>query len=131
MNNPENISNFKYEFDSNSGILFKYYYGLITFEDIAISWEFAISNNIIPKNTKGFILDYRNASFNIDVSEYNKIPAFYKQYSSIFYGYKIAILTESPKDIVIPILVKEKDDGYESRPFTTLEAAIKWILAKK
>ncbi|MGQ8336789.1 hypothetical protein ACUNWD_09580 [Sunxiuqinia sp. A32] len=42
---------------------------------------------------------------------------------------KIAIVTESPKDIVIPTLVQNEDDGYLSRPFSSIEAAIKWVLS--
>lgn len=120
---------FKYEFNSDIGVLIKYYYGNITIEDIVSSWEYAMENNVIPKNIKGFLLDYRNAFFDIDIKEYNQIPAFYKAHPEYFHNYKIAILIEKPKDIVIPILVQEKDDGYQSRPFSTIDAAIKWILA--
>jgi len=120
---------FKYEFQKDTGILFKFYYGNITMNDLISSWEYAIKNNLIPENKKGFLLDYRNATFNFSLTEYNKIPEFYKQHTSIFRDYKIAILTENPKDIVIPILVKEEDYGYQSRPFSTFNAAIEWLLS--
>ena len=120
---------FKYQFDNSLGILFKYYYGLISIEDIESSWEFAFENNLIPKEIKGFILDYRNSNFNIEIEDYSKIADFYKKHIDKFGNFKIAIITEESKDIVIPMLVRFKDEGYSSKPFSTLESAIKWVLS--
>ena len=120
---------FKYQFDSSQGILFKYYYGLITIEDIVSSWEYAFENGLIPKEVKGFILDYRKSNFNINIPEHTAIADFYKKHIDIFGGFKIAIITEDPRDIIIPVLVETKDEGYSSRPFSTLDAAIKWVLS--
>lgn len=120
---------YKYQFDSSLGILYKYYYGLITIEDIEASWNYAFENNLIPKQVKGFILDYRNSNFNIDIKEHVAIVDFYKKHLDIFGGFKIAIITSESKDIVIPILVRAKDKGYVSKPFSTLNAAINWVLS--
>ena len=119
----------KYKFDESTGILYKYYFGTITLDDIFTSWNDAISNNIIPKDTKGFILDYTKANFDLEFNELDKIPEYYKQHLDIFRNKKIAILTQSVRDIVYPILVEKKDSGYSSRPFYTLEAAIEWVLS--
>ncbi len=121
-------SKFKYQFDSSTGILFKYYFGLITIEDIESSWEYAFANNLIPKETKGFILDYRDSNFNLQIDEYKAIAEFYKKHLDIFRNFKIAILTDDPIDIVIPMLVQTEEEGYYSRPFSTLESAINWVL---
>ena len=120
---------FEYKFNNSLGILFKTYYGLISIEDIESSWEYAFENDLIPKEKKGFILDYRNSNFNIKTEEYMAIANFYKKHIEIFGNYKIAIITENPRDIVVPILVESQDEGYSSRPFSTLEAAIAWILS--
>lgn len=119
---------FRYHFDSGLCILFKYYFGLITISDIMESWNYALENNLIPKKTKGFVLDYRNANFNLDLDEYIEIPNFYKKNLDIFGNKKIAIITENANDIVVPMLVETKDEGYSSKPFSTFEAAINWVL---
>ena len=121
---------FKYVFDNATGILYKYYYGTITYEDIFSSWDYAISNNLIPKETKGFILDYRNATLENLLKEYWKISDYYKKHLDIFGNKRIAIITEKPKDTVVPALVAQKDEGYLSRPFYTPEAALLWVLAE-
>jgi len=122
------MKNFEYVFDEKTGILFKNYFGIISIEDIRSSWIYAFENHIIPTNTKGFILDYRKATFEMTLDEHLEISKFYQQYIHVFRNFKIAILTLNHKDIVIPILVKQEDNGYQSEPFSTLDAAIKWIL---
>jgi hypothetical protein len=119
---------FQYHYDNSTGIFYKYYYGLITIEEIYSSWDYAISNNLIPKGTKSFILDYRMASFNIKVNEYYRIAEYYRKRIDIFKNCKIAIITQTPKDVVIPALVETIDQGYFSKPFYTPEAAIEWVL---
>lgn len=118
---------FSYRFDEERGILFKTYYGAITIEDINTSWEFAFREGLIPKDKHGFVLDYRKAFFNIEPGRHVEIAAFYKRHPEYFGGYKIAIVTETPKDVVIPVLVEMHDEGYYSRPFSTMEAAVAWV----
>ena len=38
-----------------TGILHKNYFGAITYDDIFSSWDYGISTNLIPKETRGFI----------------------------------------------------------------------------
>lgn len=118
---------FSYYFDEERGILFKTYYGAITIEDINSSWEFAFREGLILEIKCGFVLDYRKASFDVVPVRHVEIAAFYKRHIEVFGGYKIAIVTEAPRDIVIPVLVEMHDEGYSSRPFSTIEAAIAWV----
>ena len=122
------VEKFQYIFDPKTNIMFKPYYGAISVFDIQNSWDFAISHNLIPKHTGGFILDYRSAIFDIDIDEYEKIANYYKRNLDVFRNKKIAILINDSKDSVIPFLVQTKDDGYRSQPFSTVEGAMDWIL---
>ena len=56
------------------------------------------------------------------------IADYYKNHLDIFNKRKIAIISENPKDIVIPYLVQTKDKGYISHPFSTIEGAVEWVL---
>lgn len=122
------LKKIKYHFNSSLGILYKYYYGYITLEDIQSSWEYAFENNLIPKDVKGFILDYRQANFKLKIEEYKGIADFYKNHIEVFGNLKIGIITEEPSDVVIPMLVESLDEGYSSQPFATHEAALKWVI---
>ncbi|MDA3880619.1 MAG: hypothetical protein PF436_09545 [Prolixibacteraceae bacterium] len=118
---------FKYFFNEKTKIFYKYYLGNISFDDIQNSWDNIISNNLIPDETVGFIIDYRDATLQMESAEHQKIVTYYQKNIEIFKDKKIAIITEDPKDIVIPTLVRLKDKGYSSKPFSTESAAINWI----
>ena len=120
---------FRYEFDPATGIMFKIYLGPVTLADINESWIYAFENGLIPKETIGFVLDYRQAYFKLIDEVHAGIPVFYRKHLDIFGGKKIAIITESAKDIIVPILVEQEDFGYQSRPFSTKQAAIAWVLS--
>ena len=121
---------FKIVYDEQLNILFKNYYGNITIADIILSWDKVIKNNMIPKTTKGFLLDYTNAKLDVKVKDYAKIPEYYKRNLSVFGGLKFAILTQNIEDVIVPSLVQLKDKGYLSKPFYTREAAIAWLVKK-
>lgn len=118
---------FRIVYDDRLKILYKYYYGIIKINDIISSWDEIIENNMIPKLTKGIILDYSNAKLDVAITEYTKIPEYYKKNLSVFGGLKIAILTQKKEDVIVPSLVQLKDDGYLSKPFYTKEAALAWV----
>lgn len=125
MSVMENV--FKYLFNEDSKIFYKYYIGNISFEDIQNSWNHIISNQLMPTESIGIIIDYRDATLQMEPKEHSKITKLYRDNIETFRGKKIAIITEDPKDIVIPMLVRIKDDGYSSKPFSTEKAAVSWI----
>lgn len=121
---------FTYRFSPQLGIFFKHYFGKIVIEDITSSWDYLIKNHFIPPETKGFVLDYRNAVMDIRTEQHTAIDNYYKNHLEVFKGLKIAILTENPQNVVITILVESKGEGYHSKPFSTMEAAIAWVLER-
>lgn len=121
----------KFRYEYKDCIVFKSYFGFITVNDVKKSWLDAMEKNLFPADTIGFILDYRSAHFDIEPGQYIEIPEFYRQNPSVFEHKRIAIVTENPEDIVYPMLIRLHDRGYESRPFSTMDAAIQWVLEKK
>ncbi len=118
----------KYEFHPELNILFKNYYGPISIEDIFSSWEYAINNDIIMSDIKGFILDFRKATFDFKIERFIEIVDFYRSNLDTFQGKKIALISTNPSDLVVPILFNAKDKGYVSKSFSTQEASIEWLL---
>jgi hypothetical protein len=119
---------FRYEFDRQSSILYKYYYGPTDMKMIAGSWDYAIENQLIPAETKGFIIDYRQASVQIELSNYSAIPAYYKAHPEHFEGKKVAVIVNTPKDIIVPLMIRRKIADFDTQTFSTTEAAVAWIL---
>lgn len=121
------MSGLIYKYDYRDRIMFKYYFGLITVENVKESWRDAIEKKLIPGDVIGFVLDYRSAHFDIKPGRHIEIPEFYQQYPHVFHKKRVAIVTENPEDIVYPMLIQTKDKGYMSEPFSTVDAAISWI----
>lgn len=119
--------NYSYYYDAESGIMYKSYFGEITVEDIESSWAVAFEKSLIPDNTKKFILDYRKAVLNVKSTEHTAISDVYKKYPEIFKDAKIAVISGGPRNTVIAILVHERDEGYQSFPFDSLEDALDWL----
>lgn len=117
------------EFNPLSRILFKYYYGLISVEDIKNSWTDAIAKKQIPDNVRGFVLDYRKAHFDFEPRRLTEIAEFYMANIHVFGNKYIAMVADNPKDIVYPILFQAEDKGCVTKPFSTMEAAVAWVLA--
>tara|TARA_R110001583_G_scaffold12056_4_gene53757 strand:+ start:12749 stop:13123 length:375 start_codon:yes stop_codon:yes gene_type:complete len=123
------MSNFyKFELNSELNILYKNYYGSISIENIFSSWEHAFSNDVIPSDIKGFILDFRESTFDFKTERFIEIVDFYKRNIEFYRGKKVALISTNPSDLVVPILFNSKDKGYSSKSFSTQEAALDWIL---
>jgi hypothetical protein len=122
------LKKFEYLYDDEIGILYKYYFGEIVLEDISSSWNYAIEQNLIPKGTRRFVVNYKLATFNIRISEYPEIANYFKKNLEVFGGCRIAVVTNINKDFVFPLMVKKLDEGYESSPFAELDDAVNWVM---
>jgi hypothetical protein len=120
--------NIRFNFDTSQKIFYKHYSGEITFGDFEASWLYVIQNHFFPSETKGFLLDYRKATLKVSSNEANKIADFFLEHLSVFRNKKIAFIASTPEQIVIPMLLREYDLNYQSRPFSTIEAAESWIV---
>lgn len=120
----ENIS---FSYDADLKIFMKKHIGDVSMQDIKDSWQWAFENNIIPKGTTRFLLDYRDAIILDTVKSSNSIMEYYKENLKYFENTKIAIVSEEPKNVALSILISKNDYSYESRPFSSFENAIDWL----
>jgi len=117
-----------YGLDKQGRILSINYTGIITFKDLEENWISVINQNLIHENIRGFILDCRNAIMEIELAEISKLSGFFKRNITVFEKKRFAYVTQSPEQIILPLLLQEDDYNYESRPFSTTRAAIEWVL---
>lgn len=119
---------FKYTYDNTNNIVFKNYFGKVRVYDIIQSWDFAFTNNLFPSNVKRFILNYRKASIEFNTKSHIDISSYYQERISMFRDSKIAIIVNTPEATAISVLFSTLDDGYQSKPFSTVKAAKSWVL---
>jgi len=119
--------NFEFNFDDSRMIFYKYYSGVVSFNDFESSWLYIIKNHFFPGNARGILLDYRKAMVPSPIDEAHRISSFFAGNVQVFKNMKIAFVTSTPEQIILPELVREYDFNYQSRPFSTIEAAENWI----
>jgi len=118
---------FAFNFDATDHIFYKYYTGMVSFSDFVSSWQYIISNKFLPSDAKGILLDYRKAIILSPIDEALKVSDYFSVNGNIFQHKKIAFVTQTPEQIILPILIQEHNETNQSRPFSTVEAAVRWI----
>lgn len=119
---------YQFEYDPEKKIVYKRHFGSISKEDIFNSWDHAIAQKLIPLETSGFIVDFRNAHLGIKMMDVKAIPHYFDLHSDIFGGKKMAVIVNTPEEIVFPVVIEHAKKSYFLKPFSTEEAALKWIL---
>ena len=117
----------KTDFDVVGKIFTKAYYGKISLDFIIQTWNELISGDIIPAETKRFIIDYSEASINFPTELISNLADFYRSRNSTFGRSKIATIMVSPDQIVYPYLLEMQGVDFEIRTFSTRKAAIDWL----
>ena len=109
-------------------IFYKNYYGEISFEDLVASWEEVINQKLIPDNVKRFVINYKEATILFPPKHTKDIANFYNLHNDIFAQSKIAMVMETPNQVVFPQLIQEEDINFTVRTFYTSEAAVEWLM---
>lgn len=120
--------NFEFSFDDSRLIFYKYYSGKVSCYDFETSWLYIIKNHFLPGEAKGILLDYREALIQSPIEEAYRISTFFSGNFQVFKNKRIAFVTSTPEQVVLPVLVREYASDYQSRPFSTIEAAVKWLV---
>jgi len=108
-------------------ILYKKYFGEISLEDVFSSWKNIIEENQIPNTINKFLLDYREASLMFTIDSIEEIVNFYREHDAVFEDSKIALLMETPEQVVFPYLLKYERPSLSIKAFYTYEAALSWL----
>lgn len=117
----------RYYYDSDTGIFTKYYFGKIQINDVFNSWENLLKKKIIPEHVKKFIINYKEATITFKSEKVDDIAHFYKKHDNVFANSKIAMVMETPDQVVFPHLMEFRKINFQIKAFYTMEAAKKWL----
>ena len=118
--------NVKYIDDNR--ILVREIRGEANFSEIYCSWKDLIENNDFNPSVIGMINDFRGVKLDVKISDIGKIKLLLEDNPQIFKSLKIAVVVNSYKNIVFPMLIEKVSKKANVRPFSTFEAAHDWIL---
>lgn len=108
-------------------ILIREFVGKVSVNDIIESWDHIIANKLIKDSTRGIINNLLGCELQMDMDSYKVLIAYLKK-QEYLKGIKLAVLCDDPRTIVFPALGERKEPQLRIKPFSTLDAAIKWVV---
>ncbi len=96
-------------------------------KDVISSFEEIMNNQMLSDNTIGIITDLRGVRFDINPSVFKRVSKFLKLHPEL-YNYRLAAITETPKQVVMVILANNVSSKLKAKPFSTFDAALAWIV---
>lgn len=108
-------------------ILIRNFIGKVDVNNIIYSWEYLHKNKLIDKNIKGIINNLTGCELIMDMESYKILIAYLKKEDSIK-KIKLAVISDIPETIIFPFLGENQESELKIKPFSTMEAAVDWIL---
>lgn len=107
-------------------ILIRKFTGKVNAKDIIASWEYICENKLIDKKIKGVINNLSDCELIMDMESFKSVMAYMKKQDCLK-KIKLAVITDTPKTIVFPILGAERERELKIKPFSTTEASVNWV----
>ena len=111
----------------NERILVRKIKGKVTFMDIFNSWQHLVSDGWLNPSIIGIINDFRDMELEANVSDVKEVVKLIEVNFDLFRGLRIAVVVDSYKNIVFPMMLEELSKKVEIKPFSTFEAAQDWV----
>jgi hypothetical protein len=102
--------------------------GKLTFYDIYDSWLEMVNTGVLNSSLLGIINDFRELELTANINDVNRILELIEENIDTFQNIKIAVVVDSYKNIVFPMMVEKISKIARIKPFSTFEAAEDWML---
>jgi len=86
-----------------------------------------ITSGVLNASLIGIINDFRELELDASINDVNKILKLIDDNYDIFKNIKIAVVVDSYKNIVFPMIVEKISKRVAIKPFSTLKAAEDWV----
>ncbi len=107
-------------------VLIRKFYGDVTIEVLTFSLKHLIKNNMILKNQKGIISDFREADFLVSQEDMLLLKDLFIKHHNILGNLRFVQIINTPKIVSTMIFASENSD-VTTRSFSTMQAAKVWI----
>ena len=108
-------------------IIIRNFSGSVNSKEIIDSWKSIIENNVNNKNLIGIINDLTNCELQINLDSFKNILDFMNK-QDFLKKLKIAVISESPNQIIFPFIAQKNEKDLNIKPFSTMDAATNWII---
>ena len=113
-------------FHEQDGVIVRRFSGEVCFEDMMDSWKKLLASYKSLKDYKGILTSFLDADIKEEDSNLNVMVEFLKGNLDQLKDLKIAIVMNTPM-VTNTIIVSQKVQSLQIKPFSTIEAAMQWI----
>ncbi len=118
----------KLEYINDDKILVRKVQGVADFDEIYCSWLDVISKNRVKPTTIGIINDFVGAELDMKIIDVKKLISLFESNIEVFGLLRIAVVVDSYKNIVFPMVGNKFSAKINVRPFSTYETAHDWVM---
>ncbi len=116
------------DYIDNDTILVRRVKGVADFNEIYCSWLDVISEGNVKQSTIGIINDFHGAELKMKITDVKRLLSLFEDNLDVFGTLKIAVVVDSYKNIVFPMMGEKLSKKINVRPFSTFDAARDWII---
>lgn len=113
--------------DYPESILIRDLIGDVGVTEIIDSWENLIAGNFLKPGIRGVMNDLTECNLQLSSTSFTTLTDYLKS-KAVFRGLKLAVICDCLKNIVFPTMGENFVSELKIRPFSTLQAAVNWIL---
>ena len=118
----------KLEYINDGKILVRRVRGKADFDEIYCSWLDVIAKKSVKPTTIGIINDFIGAELDMKITDVKKLISLFESNLEVFGLLRIAVVVDSYKNIVFPMVGGKFSVKINVRPFSTYESAHDWVM---
>ena len=118
----------KVSLEEKGQVIFRRFQGEVGIEEMLQSWKDIFSSYEDLGAYKGIVTSLLDADIRHDDNNMNVMAEYLKGFLDRIEGLKVAIVMDTPM-VTTTIIMNQKMKNMHIRPFTTEEAALRWIEA--
>ena len=107
-------------------IIFRKFAGDVYVEDIIQSWEELLKSRTLTPAHRGVINMVGNCNLHLNPDSFETLMKYLKA-NPVLSRLKLAVVCDTARNIVFPMMAEEEEHTLKVRAFTTIEAALKWV----
>ena len=116
----------EFTINEQNGVIIRRFSGKVCIEDMLDSWDKLLATYTNLKDYKGILTSFLDAEIKHEDQNLNVLIEFLKNYLDQLRDLKIAMVMDTPM-VTNTIIMGQKMKSLQIRPFSTVDAAMKWI----
>jgi len=116
----------EFTINEQDGVIIRRFSGEVCIEEMIDSWNKLLATYTNLKDYKGILTSFLDAEIKYEDQNLNVMVDLLKGYLDQLKDLKIAVVMDTPM-VTNTIIMSQKVKSLQIRPFSTVDAAMKWI----